>query len=178
MMAPVALPLARALKLPVTPLVLLLELLGDRVKAPDFEKILEGLDWRAIFFYIALFALVGGRERMRILDALAQQLRPIFTQSYALGATLMYWITVPIVGIVEHDAYILAFLHTIKGVAYDGVTVTDEFPAEAILRIASQRKCDLIVTASHGRRGLAGVLLGSETQKVLTHAKVPVLVCR
>jgi nucleotide-binding universal stress UspA family protein len=36
----------------------------------------------------------------------------------------------------------------------------------------------LIVMASHGRRGLAGVLLGSETQKVLTHAKVPVLVCR
>ena len=43
---------------------------------------------------------------------------------------------------------------------------------------AAQRKCDLIVMASHGRRGLAGVLLGSETQKVLTHAKVPVLVCR
>ena len=64
------------------------------------------------------------------------------------------------------------------GVAYDGVTVTDEFPAEAILKIASQRKCDLIVMASHGRRGLAGVLLGSETQKVLTHAKVPVRVCR
>jgi Na+/H+ antiporter NhaD/arsenite permease-like protein len=80
MMAPVALPLARALKLPVTPLVLLLELLGDRVEAPDFEKILGELDWRAIFFYIALFALFGGLERMHILDALAQQLRPIFTQ--------------------------------------------------------------------------------------------------
>ena len=58
------------------------------------------------------------------------------------------------------------------------IGVTGEFPAEAILKIASQRKCDLIVMASHGRRGLAGVLLGSETQKVLTHAKVPVLVCR
>ena len=40
------------------------------------------------------------------------------------------------------------------------------------------RKCDLIVMASHGRRGLASVLLGSETQKVLTHSKTPVLVCR
>ena len=102
-------------------LVLLLELLGDRVKAPDFEKILEELDWRAIFFYIALFVLVGGLEKMHILDALAQQLRPIFAESYALGATLLYWITVPIVGIVEHDAYILTFLHTIKDLRADGV---------------------------------------------------------
>ena len=39
-------------------------------------------------------------------------------------------------------------------------------------------KCDLIVLASHGRKGLAKLLLGSETQKVLTHAKIPVLVCR
>jgi Na+/H+ antiporter NhaD/arsenite permease-like protein len=45
----------------------------------------------------------------------------VFTDNYALGATLMYWITVPIVGIVEHDAYILTFLHTIKGLEADGV---------------------------------------------------------
>ena len=102
-------------------LVLLLELLGDRVKAPDFEKILEELDWRAILFYIALFVLVGGLEKMHILDALAGQLRPIFAESYALGATLLYWITVPVVGIVEHDAYILTFLHTIKDLRADGV---------------------------------------------------------
>jgi Na+/H+ antiporter NhaD/arsenite permease-like protein len=102
-------------------LVLLLELLGDRVKAPDFEKILEELDWRAIFFYIALFALVGGLEKMHILESLASHLRPMFTENYALGATLMFWVTVPIVGIVEHDAYILTFLHTIKDLKTDGV---------------------------------------------------------
>lgn len=102
-------------------LVLLLEMLGERVKAPPFEEVLAELDWRAIFFYIALFALVGGLERMHILEALAAYLRPVFTESYALGATLMYWITVPIVGIVEHDAYILTFLHTIKGLEADGV---------------------------------------------------------
>jgi len=102
-------------------LVLLLELLGDRVKAPAFEKILEELDWRAIFFYIALFALVGGLEKMGILEALASHLRPMFTENYALGATLMYWVTVPIVGIVEHDAYILTFLHTIKDLKTEGV---------------------------------------------------------
>lgn len=64
------------------------------------------------------------------------------------------------------------------GVPCASVTVTGEYPADTILATATRRKCDLIVMASHGRRGLAGVLLGSETQKVLTHAKVPVLVVR
>ena len=64
------------------------------------------------------------------------------------------------------------------GVPFEGVTLIGEYPAEAILETAKKLRCDVIVMASHGRRGLAGVLLGSETQKVLTHAKVPVLVCR
>jgi Na+/H+ antiporter NhaD/arsenite permease-like protein len=102
-------------------LVLLLELLGERVKAPSFEHILGELDWRAIFFYIALFALVGALEKMHILDQLAIALRPLFLENLALGATLMYWVTVPIVGIVEHDAYILTFLYTIKELQNEGV---------------------------------------------------------
>jgi Na+/H+ antiporter NhaD/arsenite permease-like protein len=102
-------------------LVLLLELLGERVKAPDFEAILAELDWRAVFFYIALFVLVGGLEKVHVLELLAHQLRPIFAESYALGATLLYWVTVPIVGIVEHDAYILTFLHTIKDMQAEGI---------------------------------------------------------
>ena len=95
-------------------LVVVLEILGPRVKAPDFEEILTELDWRAVFFYIALFALVGALEKVRILELLAHWMRPVFEQSYVLGASLMYWVTVAIVGIVEHDAYILTFLHTIK----------------------------------------------------------------
>ena len=47
---------------------------------------------------------------------------------------------------------------------------------EAILAAASKHNCDLIFMASHGRRGLAGLLIGSETQRVLTHSKLPVLV--
>lgn len=102
-------------------LVLILAILGDRVKASSFEECIQELDWRAIFFYIALFALVGGLEKSHILDKLAQALRPIFVENYALGATLLYWITIPIVGIVEHDAYILTFLHTIKDMAQGGI---------------------------------------------------------
>jgi len=64
------------------------------------------------------------------------------------------------------------------GVRYEGVQATSDFPAEVILTVARKKRCGLIVMASHGRRGLRGVLLGSETQKVLTHAKIPVLVCR
>ena len=58
------------------------------------------------------------------------------------------------------------------------IHVTGDQPWQAIIQAARSKKCDAIVMASHGRRGLAGVLLGSETVKVLTHSKVPVLVCR
>ncbi|MFA6314023.1 MAG: SLC13 family permease [Sterolibacterium sp.] len=103
-------------------LVLVLALLGNRVKeASSFEECVQELDWRAIFFYIALFALVGGLEKSHILDLLAHQIKPIFLENYALGATLLYWVTVPIVGLVEHDAYILTFLYTIRDMAADGI---------------------------------------------------------
>src|SRR5688500_14314762 len=103
-------------------LVLILEILGPRLKeAPTFEHIVQELDWRAVFFYIALFALVGGLEKTHILDLMANWMRPIFTQNYALGATILYWVTIPIVGIVEHDAYILTFLNTIKELGAQGV---------------------------------------------------------
>jgi nucleotide-binding universal stress UspA family protein len=66
----------------------------------------------------------------------------------------------------------------IAGVGCAVAIVSGAMPWEGILRAARARKCDLIVMASHGRRGLAGLLLGSETTKVLTHSKTPVLVCR
>jgi nucleotide-binding universal stress UspA family protein len=51
-------------------------------------------------------------------------------------------------------------------------------PYEAIIRAAEENGCDLILMASHGRRGVQGLLIGSETHKVLTHTKIPVLVYR
>jgi nucleotide-binding universal stress UspA family protein len=64
------------------------------------------------------------------------------------------------------------------GVDAAGVHAIAASPWEAILACAKKSKCDAIVMASHGRRGLAGLLLGSETTKVLTHSKLPVLVVR
>lgn len=64
------------------------------------------------------------------------------------------------------------------GVEATLLSVTDDVPWEAIIAAASDKGCDLIFMASHGRRGFTGLLLGSETQKVLTHSKIPVLVYR
>jgi nucleotide-binding universal stress UspA family protein len=65
-----------------------------------------------------------------------------------------------------------------KKVACQTMSATYDRPWRGIIKTAKSRRCDLIVMASHGRSGLAGVLLGSETAKVLTHSKTPVLVCR
>ncbi len=62
------------------------------------------------------------------------------------------------------------------GVAHESKTVTSDRPYEAILEAAEARECDLIVMASHGRRGLRGLLIGSQTQYVLQQASLPVLV--
>src|SRR4249920_758455 len=64
------------------------------------------------------------------------------------------------------------------GVPCDTIQVEDNQPYRAIIATAMDRGCDLIVMASHGRGGLSGVVLGSVTNKVLTHTKTPVLVCR
>jgi nucleotide-binding universal stress UspA family protein len=64
------------------------------------------------------------------------------------------------------------------GVACASVSSVSDIPYEAIIAAAEQTGADLIFMASHGRRGISGLLLGSETQKVLTHSKIPVLVYR
>jgi len=69
-------------------------------------------------------------------------------------------------------------LADVGGVTCSGLFVTNDLPYEAIIKAAKERKCDLIFMASHGRSGIAGLLIGSETSKVLTHCKLPVLVYR
>jgi nucleotide-binding universal stress UspA family protein len=64
------------------------------------------------------------------------------------------------------------------GVACVTACVENEHPYEAIIETADANACDLIVMASHGRHGIAAILLGSETVKVLTHSRIPVLVHR
>lgn len=65
-----------------------------------------------------------------------------------------------------------------QGVACETVHVADMHPAEGIVATATNKGCDLIVMASHGRRGLSRMFLGSQAAKVVTLSKVPVLICR
>ena len=64
------------------------------------------------------------------------------------------------------------------GVPCRTIALTANTPWEGVIRGAKRGRCDLIVMSSHGRRGLTGLILGSETNKVLTHTRIPVLVCR
>lgn len=73
---------------------------------------------------------------------------------------------------------VLAAQASAAGVPFDSVVSRSFSPYEAIIEAARTTNCDAIFMASHGRRGLSAVLLGSETQKVLTHSHLPVMVYR
>lgn len=78
----------------------------------------------------------------------------------------------------------MKYLDTVKeaaaaaGVGCDVKRIEHEHPYEAIVDVAKQEGCDMIVMASHGRHGVSAIVLGSETVKVLTHSTIPVLVYR
>jgi nucleotide-binding universal stress UspA family protein len=81
----------------------------------------------------------------------------------------------------EHAKQYLRFAERAAKVAdvdCDTLTTMGDHPFKEIIKTAKKKDCDLILMASHGRRGIEGFLLGSETQKVLTHSNVPVLVYR
>ena len=65
-----------------------------------------------------------------------------------------------------------------RGIRCATISAASDLPYQQIIATAAKEKCDLIMMASHGRRGLSSLLLGSETAKVLTHSKIPVLVLR
>ena len=81
----------------------------------------------------------------------------------------------------EHAEKVLSAVARIAqaaGVACEMVHIEHEHPYQAIIETAASKGCDLIVMASHGRHGISAIVLGSETVKVLTHSKIPVLVHR
>ena len=98
-------------------LVLITEIFQKKLDSPSFEEVIGELDFRALLFYVVLFILVGGIDHVKIIQILADAMAPFFRQNLIIGGTILYWITAPIVGIVEHDAYILAFLYLIRDMA-------------------------------------------------------------
>lgn len=95
-------------------LLLFLEIFKKKLDAPSFEEILGEVDWRAIGFYVSLFALVGGLEKGGAIEVIANWMVPFIESSYLLGATVVYWVSGGVCGIVEHDAYILTLLYVIR----------------------------------------------------------------
>ena len=83
-----------------------------------------------------------------------------------------------IVRMAEHRLAVPREAAKVTGVVYEDVYVVAEHPWASIVETAKTRGCDLIVMASHGRKGASALVLGSETTKVLTHSKIPTLVCR
>ncbi|MBI4332936.1 MAG: permease [Chloroflexi bacterium] len=98
-------------------LVFVMEVFHKKLDSPCFEEVIGELDWRALLFYVVLFILVGGIDHVGLIKFLADGMAPFFQQNLVVGSTILYWVTAPIVGIVEHDAYILVFLHLIKDLA-------------------------------------------------------------
>jgi Na+/H+ antiporter NhaD/arsenite permease-like protein len=81
---------------------------------PDLEHMLAEIEWNAIAFYAALFALVGGLEHTHLLEIVANWFVPYIQEGLLVGTSILYWVTAPIVGIVEHDAFILTLLYVIR----------------------------------------------------------------
>lgn len=98
-------------------------------------------------------------------------LLPVGLRTPEENAAMIEKIATRHLGVIERAA-------SAKGVPCEVIHVTNDFPADAILDVAKKRKCDLIVMASHGSRGIPGLLIGSETRKVLARATMPVVVHR
>jgi Na+/H+ antiporter NhaD/arsenite permease-like protein len=98
-------------------LVLVNEIFSKKLESPSFENILKELDWRALLFYVVLFILAGALDNVGIVKIIADALAPHFKENLVLGTSLLYWVTAPIVAVMEHDAYILVFLYLIRDLA-------------------------------------------------------------
>ena len=136
----------------------------------------SNLSKRAVASAISLAALCGA-------ELVALKVIPRYPQSYFEGGLALQAAEVSRVekqwaddGQAIVDAVQKAA--TAKGVKAKAVTVKSDLVSDAVIAATKKHKCDLIVMASHGRRGIKRLLLGSETQLVLTHSHVPVLVLR
>ncbi len=110
--------------------------------------------------------------------AVAPVHQPASSEGYLLDRSLIEKFQKQAVEAAEHQLEGMAKLAKAAGVTYSGVVTMAFTPYEGIIEAAKKGKCDAIFMASHGRRGIAGLVLGSVTHKVLTHSKVPVLVYR
>lgn len=146
-----------------------------------YQRILVATDGsdlsnRAVIHALDLADLTGA-------ELIALQVVPRYPHSYFEGGVVMAKDDIAII----EQQWVDAAKVTVNAVRSAGqkrqvkvkaLTVQSELVAEALMAAAKRHKADLIVMASHGRKGIKRLLLGSETQHVLTHSQVPVLVLR
>jgi Na+/H+ antiporter NhaD/arsenite permease-like protein len=99
------------------------EIFKKKFEISSFEDILCELDWRAVMFYVSLFALVGGLEKGGVIELVAHWMIPYIQSSLVMGATILYWVSAAICGIVEHDAYILTLLYVVRDLAAEEASI-------------------------------------------------------
>lgn len=146
-----------------------------------YDKILVATDGstlsdKAVSNAIALAALTGA-------SLVALKVVPHYPQSYFEGGLALQADEVARIEQLwadEGQAVVDAVKKTaeLQGVKTRAMTVQSDVVSDAVIATAKKQKCDLIVMASHGRRGVKRLLLGSETHQVLTHSHIPVLVLR
>jgi Na+/H+ antiporter NhaD/arsenite permease-like protein len=112
----ISIALGREIPLGVFPLSVAIigSIVADKIYRSEFREAIEkGIDWSAILFYITLFILVGSLEKWGGLEPISMWLASTLSNLFT-GYTAIYWISAPVVAFVEHDAYILVMLKSIK----------------------------------------------------------------
>jgi len=146
-----------------------------------YKKILVATDGsslskKAITAAVELASVSGG-------ELIAVKVSPRFIQSYFEGAVLVNADEVAKIekAWAQSAQKVLDGVMKVakaKGVSGKSIVVKSDIVSDALITVAKKQKADLIVMASHGRNGIKRILMGSETQQVLTHSTIPVLVVR
>ena len=102
----------------------------------------------------------------------------VYGEGYMMGRTTVAVLEKRAKAVGRKHLAAMAELAQAAGVAFDSLCTKADTPYEGIVDAARRKRCDVIFMASHGRRGLAALFMGSVTQRVLTRSKIPVLVYR
>lgn len=106
------------------------------------------------------------------------ELQPLYVEGYAMGQTMMDDLDRRAKNLGEKRVSAIGKMAKAAGVRFNALVRKANTAYEGIIDAAKTQRCDVIFMASHGRRGLSKLIMGSVTQKVLTHSKIPVVVYR
>ena len=126
----------------------------------------------------AAIALAGALGARVTAYCAVEEPQPIYVEGEAFDQAMMSHFDVRAKAVAEGRIRAIAKVAKAAGVRFNGLVRNAKTAYEGIIDAARRQGCDVIVMASHGRRGLSKLMMGSVTQKVLTHSKIPVVVYR